>query len=144
MFINLTRLVISSILISFSLFCSAQSVIIQSGIRLPADTVIGKQLISSLNGFLNQKEQPNKENKYVFETTDLLDEMKGIERNSKANDFFKPYLNNVVEVDANNFIVQLSYMGVMDNAPVLRASFKLRAKRQGTRFYFSSPLKQNT
>jgi hypothetical protein len=149
MFTNLTRLVVTFILIGFTLFCSAQSVIIQSGIKLPTDTIAGKQLISSLNGFLGQKEQPNKENKFVLnedlpETSDLLDEMKGIERNSKASDFFKPYLNNVVELDANNFIIQLSYMGVTDNAPVLRASFKLRAKRQGTQFYFSSPLKQNT
>lgn len=146
---NPTRLVTTFMLICFSLFCSAQSVIIQSGIRLPADTAVGKQLISSLNGFLGQKEQANRENKFVLkedllETSDLLDEMKGIERNNKANDFFKPYLNNVVELDADNFIVQLSYMGVMDNAPVLRASFKLRAKKQGTQFYFSSPLKQNS
>jgi hypothetical protein len=149
MFTNLTRLGITFLLMGFALFCSAQSVIIQSGIKLPADTIAGKQLISSLNAFLSQKEQPNKENKFVLneylpETSDLLDEMKGIERNSKANDFFKPYLNNVVELDANNFIVQLSYMGVMDNVPVLRASFKLSAKRQGMQFYFSSPLKQNT
>ena len=149
MFTNPHKLVITFMLISFSFFCSAQSVIIQSGIKLPADTVVGKQLINSLNGFLGQKEQPNKENKFVLkedlpETSDLLDEMKGIERNSKANDFFKPYVNNVVELDGNNFIVQLSYMGVTDNAPVLRASFKLRAKKQGAQFYFSSPLKQNT
>src|SRR5882757_3410743 len=101
MFSNPIRPVVTFILISLTLFCSAQSVIIQSGIRLPSDTAVGKQLISSLNGFLGQKEQPNKENKFVLNedllvTSDLLDEMKGIERNSKAKDFFKPYLNNVV------------------------------------------------
>jgi hypothetical protein len=33
---------------------------------------------------------------------------------------------------------------VLENAPVLRATFNLVAKREGDKFYFSSPLKQNT
>jgi hypothetical protein len=149
MHIKPSQLAITLVLASFSFFCCAQSIIIPNGLRLPEDTIVKNQLISSLNGFLSQKEQPNKENKFVLkedllETSDLLDEMKGIERNSKANDFFKPYLGNVLQLDANNFIIQFSYMGVADNMPVLRASFKLITKKAGLQFYFSSPLKQNT
>jgi hypothetical protein len=35
-------------------------------------------------------------------------------------------------------------MAVMESAPLLHASFKLLAKKEGAQFYFSSPLKQNT
>lgn len=149
MFIKLIKIIIASVWISLTTSASAQSIIIQTNILLPQDTTVRAQLINSLNGFLSQKDRVNKENNFVLnedllETSDLLDEMKGIERNNKANNLFKPYLNNVVELDANNFIIQLSYMGVLDNAPQLRASYKLIAKRLGAQFYFSSPLKQNT
>jgi hypothetical protein len=147
--INPTRSVITFFLTGFTFFAHAQSVVIQKGINLPQDTTVKNQLISSLNGFLSQKEQPNKENKFVLnedvlETSALLDEMKGMERNAKTNDFFKPYLMNAVKLDENNLIIQLSYMGILDNVPVLRAGFKLLVKKEGTQFYFSSPLKQNT
>ena len=149
MHIKLSRLAITLVLASTSIFCYSQPVIIPNGLRLPADTIVKNQLIASLNGFLSQKEGANRENKFVLkedllETSDLLDEMKGMDRNSKANDFFKPYLGNVLQLDANNFIIQFSYMGIADNTPVLRASFKLIAKKAGSQFYFSSPLKQNT
>src|ERR1700733_7077384 len=97
MHIKSSRLTVTLVLVSFSFFCRAQSIIIPSGLRLPEDTVVKNQLVISLNGFLSQKEQPNKENKFVLkedllETSDLLDEMKGVDKNAKANDFFKPYL----------------------------------------------------
>ena len=81
------------VLLFSAVFCSAQSVIIPNGTRLPEDTVIKNQLIKSLNEFLSQKEQPIKENQFVLkdclpETSALLDEMKGIERSPKASDFF--------------------------------------------------------
>lgn len=147
--IKMIRFAIALILASFTTIVHAQSIVIQSNIRLPQDTALRALLINSLNGFLGQKEMPNKENKFVLkedlpETSDLLDEMKAIEQNGSAKDFFKPYLNNVVELDGNHFIIQLSYLGIVESAPVLRASFQLIAKREGTKFDFSSPLKQNT
>jgi hypothetical protein len=144
------RVFITLILVSFTIFSYAQIVIVPTGINLPQDTLIKKQLISSLNGFLSQKEQPNKENKFVLkedllETSALLDEIKGMEKNNKLkdNDFYKCYLTNIVKLDANNYVVQFSYIGVKENIPVLRASFKLLAKREGAQFYFSSPLKHH-
>jgi len=147
--LKLNKLAITVVLVSFTFLSYAQSVIIENGINLPQDTVLKKQLISSLNGFLAQKEQPNSDNKFVLkedllETSALLDEMKGMEGNSKAKDFFKAYLNNAVKLDENNFIIQLSYIGILDNAPLLRATFNLLAKKEDGKFYFSSPLKQNT
>jgi len=137
------------LLIFSAIFCSAQSIIIPNGTRLPEDTTVKNQLINSLNEFLSQKEQPANENQFVLkdhlpETAALLDEMKGIERNPKANDFFKPYLLNAVKLDDKNYLIQLAYQGAGDNMPVLQASFKLIAEKQADKFYFSSPLKRNT
>ena len=139
------------ILLCLSSFSHAQSVIIGSNIRLPKDSLIKKQLIASLNGFLKQKDQPNKENKYVLkeyllETSALLDEMKGMDQNAKLKDngFYKCYLSNVVKQNDNNYIIQISYIGIAESTPVLRASFTLLAKKRDSMFYFSSLLKRNT
>jgi hypothetical protein len=134
--------------IAFS-YGQSGSVIVQNNINLPKDSATS-QLINSLNGFLNQKEKPNEENNFVLkddllETAALLDEMKGAEQNAKLKDggFYKPYLTNITKQGNNNFIIQLSYIGITDNAPAIRASFKLLAKHINDRFYFYSPLKQN-
>ncbi len=146
-----TKLALTLILVSFTLFSFAQSVIIRNGIRLPDDTVVRKQLINSLNRFLDQKEKPNKENTFVLketlpETSNLLDEMKGMEQNIALKDknFYKCYLTNVVKQGDDNFIIQLSYIGMTETTPVLRSSIKLMAKKQGDQYFFYSPLKQNT
>jgi len=115
------------------------------------DTVIKNQLISSLNGFLSEKDSPNKDNKYVLkedllETSALLDEMKGMEQSSRYNDktFYKCHLTNVVKLEGENYIIQFSYIGIGEGTPLLRASFRLIARNMNGQFYFSSPLKQNT
>ena len=145
------RLALLCMVATFTYCASAQSVIVPGYINLPKDTVVKNELITSLNGFLAQKEKPNKENTFVLkanllETSDLLDEMKGMEQNAQAkdNNFYKCYLSNVIKVDDNNFMVQFSYIGVNMGNPILRASFRLLAKRDGEVFYFYSPLKQNT
>ncbi|MBD1363463.1 hypothetical protein IDJ77_06545 [Mucilaginibacter sp. ZT4R22] len=125
-------------------------VIIPKNINLPQDTV-SKQIVIALNGFLSQKEKPNKDNSFVLkdellETSALLDEMKGIEQNVtlKVADFYRPYLTNVVKQGENRYAVQFSYIGVAGDTPLMRASFKLLAKQVNGRFYFYSPLRQNT
>ncbi|MFA6083308.1 hypothetical protein [Mucilaginibacter sp.] len=142
----------TTLLLTFSIaFSYGQngSVVIQNNVNLPKDSVTS-QLISSLNGFLGQKEKLTKENTFVLkddllETAALLDEMKGVEQNAKLKDggFYKPYLTNITKRDNNNFIIQLSYIGIADNTPAIRASFKLLAKHIDGRFYFYSALKQN-
>ncbi|MBI3236061.1 MAG: hypothetical protein HYZ42_18835 [Bacteroidetes bacterium] len=100
---------------------------------------------------MNQKEKPNKENSFVFtenllETSLLLDDMKGIEKNKKLNEpnYYKPYLTNIVQLNDSNFSIQLSYMGVTDNIPVLKASFRILAQKKNNQYYFLSPLRKNT
>ncbi|MFI5160334.1 MAG: hypothetical protein ACHQHN_03610 [Sphingobacteriales bacterium] len=150
---NLTckRIPITLMLLILFSVCHAQSVIIRSDIKLPKDSIVKKLLISSLNGFLAQKDKPNKDNSFVLkddllETSALLDELKGMDKNLKLkdNNFYKCYLGNVVPHGDNNYIIQISYIGVAEGKPDLRASFTLQAKKRDSVFYFSSPLKRNT
>lgn len=138
-------------LLSTIIFSQNHPLIIPSNINLPKDTIVSSNLIQSLNGFLSQKENENKTNTYVLsqdllETSVLLDEMKGVEKSRKYKDdhFFKGYLNNVVTFDENNFLIQFSYIGINENASILRASFEVLAKKIEGVFYFLSPLKRNT
>lgn len=132
-------------------FAQTNPLIVPANVILPKDTLVAKQLVKSLNAFLGQKESPNKENIFVLkedllETSILLDEMKGIEKSAKFKDdnFYKGYLNNVVQIDKSNFIIQLSYIGINENAPILAASFEILAKYIDDKFYFLSPLQRNT
>ncbi|CAN1558499.1 hypothetical protein MCETHM1_02518 [Flavobacteriaceae bacterium] len=132
-------------------FAQTNSFIIPTNVVLPKDSLVAKQLVKSLNGFLSQKENSNKENTFVLredllETSILLDEMKGIEKSGKFkdNNFYKGYLTNVVQIDLSNFIIQFSYIGVSENTPILTASFEILAKYKDDKFYFLSPLQRNT
>lgn len=131
-------------------FAQDTGLIIPNNVKLPQDTLT-KQLISALNGFLAKKEKPNKDNPFVLKeellaTSALLDEMKGIEQNVtlKAAGFYRPYLTNVVKQGEGRYAVQFSYIGVAGDTPLTRASFKVLAKQVDGRFYFYSPLRQNT
>lgn len=129
----------------------AQSLIIPENLYLPKDTVLKKQLLADLDGFLSQKEKSNKENAFVLkedlpETSALLDEMKEIETNRRQKDtaFYKGYLSNVLRQNDSLFKIQFSYMGISNGLPELKANFTVLAKRKQDHFYFLSPLKQNT
>ncbi len=134
-----------------ALFAQSDPLFIQRSIVLPKDSGIRVSLIRSLNGFLRRIGQGGESEVSMGEenqaaTAILLDEMKGMGRNDslKAPDFYKCYLTNCVQKDAETFIVQLSYIGLRDNEPVLRASFRLAAFRDGDHFYFFSPFTLNT
>jgi hypothetical protein len=127
-----------------------QPIIIPKFLRLPSDSVQNKNLISSLNGLLTQALQPNKDNSfidsdYLPETSLLLDEIKGMENaGPDKNNFYKCYLSDITPIDSNERIVQFSYLGTDETTPLLRASFKLIAKRTGDKYLFYSPLQRNT
>jgi hypothetical protein len=144
-------LLIGLLFITALSFSQTNPLIVPANIVLPKDTLVAKQLVKSLNGFLSQKESPNKENIFVLkedllETSILLDEMKGIEKSGKYkdNNFYKGYLTSVVQVDKTNFIIQFSYIGVNENIPILAASFEILAKYMDDKFYFLSTLQRNT
>ncbi|MCD6067649.1 MAG: hypothetical protein K0S33_2475 [Bacteroidetes bacterium] len=124
---------------------------INPAIVLPKDSVESKGLIASLNDFLIAARKPNEENKLVAagekaETFVLLDEISGIEKSGKFKDefFYKPYLNNVVPLKDQTYLIQLSYIGTNENTAYLRASFEFIAHKAGDSFVFTSPLLRNT
>lgn len=126
-------------------------VIVNFNINLPKDSVLGNQLIVSLNEFLVAAQNPIPENKYVLsaesiETCILLDEFGGIEKSQKFKDdyFYKPYLTNVAYLGENQFLIRLSYIGVNENTPYYTTGFELIAHKNGDSFQFSSPLVRNT
>lgn len=137
--------------ITATAFAQASPVNVTANVVLPVDTVVKKQLLSSLNDFLSQTGKPNRENTGVLpsellETSVLLDEMKDLQKSNdfKDTNFYKPYLTNATQLSGGNFLIQLSWMGIYDSIPYLRAAFTLLTDKKGTRFYFHSPLKQNT
>ena len=96
-------------------------------------------------------QKSNEENLLVLEsqkveTFILLDEIHGIEKSTRFKDdfFFKPYLANIAPIESNRYLIQISYIGVDNSIPYLRASFELIAHKVGTTFYFASPLLRNT
>jgi hypothetical protein len=146
---NLIKPLLSFLFTAIALSGLSQTVVVQNVIKMPADTAVKKELIGSLNGFIKQLGRLNKNNDFILkedllEMSGLADEISGMEQGSKAKDFFKCYITNVVKINEYDYLVQFSYLGITDNSPVLRASFKVIAKRVDHKFYFSSPLRQNT
>ncbi|MBF4487660.1 hypothetical protein [Flavobacterium sp. CSZ] len=136
-----------------TLFLNAQTNNLQlnSNIILPKDSIESNILTTSINEFLVAAQQPNEENKLVLEsqkieTFILLDEINGIEKSGKfkENFFYKPYLTNVVSIEKDKYLVQISYMGVNEKTPILSGSFEFIAHKQNNSFVFSSTLIRNT
>jgi hypothetical protein len=138
--------------LSFSLSGWAQDspVIVPPSARIPLDSLQQQQMVGSLNGLLGQLSGAHKDNAFILpeylpETSDLLDEVKGM--GSPLPGMMAPchcYLTNVSRLDSDDYVVQFSYLGIRDTTPVLRASFKLVAHRVGQGFVFHSPLRRNT
>ncbi len=140
-------------LIFATFFANAQtnSLRLNPNIVLPKDSIESKNLTTSLNEFLLSAQKPNEENKFVFDSEKIetfiqLDEVNGIEKSGKYKDdfFHKPYLTNVVLLNDNNYLVQVSYIGINENVALLRASFEFIAHKTTNGFTFSSPLLRNT
>ncbi len=147
---NSTVTVLGMLLSIFSLG-QTEHLIVSKYIHLPGDSMQRVQLITSIDQFLIQASGSNKENSFVLkddlpETSALLDEIKGMGNSTESEKkyFYKCYLTNVVPLDSINYLIQFSYIGSNDSMPILRASFKLVAKKAGDRYLFSSTLKRNT
>ena len=147
------KLLFITTLLLGTLFANSQtnSLKLNPNIILPKDSITSKKLTTSLNNFLISAQKSNEENKFVFEGQKIetfiqLDEIKGIEKNEQYKDefFYKPYLTNVVLQKDNNYLIQVSYIGIAANTALLRASFEFIAYNANNSFTFSSPLLQNT
>jgi hypothetical protein len=124
-------------------------VIVAKYIKLPADSLVRKQLLNSFDKFLLAAQKPNEENELIFpaekiETFIQLDEVNGIEKTSSDDKFFKPYLTNVAPIENNNYLMKVSYTGIKDTVPMTSGSFEFIAHKTDNSFLFSSPLLRNT
>ncbi|MGB3085119.1 MAG: hypothetical protein WBB21_10410, partial [Saprospiraceae bacterium] len=147
------KLIYTSTLFITTLFVNAQtnSLLVNSNIVLPKDSIESKRLTTSLNDFLLAAQKPNEENTFIFESEKIetliqLDEIYGIEKSGKFKDdfFYKPYLTNVVLMKDHNYLIQVSYIGTNEKVALLRASFEFIAHKTNNSFKFSSPLLKNT
>lgn len=146
------KIFIQSILLWLSFAASGQGPQLNlSHVTLPKDSMVARQLIFSLNGFLRQKDKPHAENTFVWpqkktETFIEIDELHGIEKKdgSKDEHFYKPQLNNIVRLNDSTYLTQISYIGLENNTPSLKASFDFIAHKTRLGFLISSPLSLNT
>lgn len=147
------KLTITCLLFFFVFSANTQSSLlkIHPQVKLLKDSIENEKLTVALNDFLAATVEPNEENQFVLETQKiethiLLDEFKDIEKSRKFNDnnFYKPYLNNVIALGETQYLIQLSYIGTANGESHLRASFELIAHRVQGSFRFSSPLRRNT
>lgn len=146
-----TLTILPLLFVTFFVKAQTSQLRINQNIILPKDSTERKQLISSLNDFLSAAQKPNEENKLVFaaeaiETFMLLDEIKEIEKSGKFKDdfFYKPYLTNAIPLKNNQYLLQISFIGVNENTAFLKANFEFIAHKTGDTFFFSSPLVSNT
>ncbi len=126
------------------------SLIINSGIVMPKDSLDALALVASVNGFLSFA-QENSKNKWVLtsqavETQVLIDEIQDIQKSKKYKDdhFFKPYLTKITPLEKSNYAVHIAYIGSHEGTTVLRANFELIAHKIKDQFLISSPLKRKT
>jgi hypothetical protein len=146
---HITYLILSLSLLFVTLIANAQTsrLTVNPEVKLPKDSVESVQLVSALGDFLDAIQQGNME-KWILpaeklETELLIDEMKGMDKNDSMS--FKPYLINAEPLaDKEAYSVQVSYMGIRGDTPVLRAIFELIAHKTEDGFRFSSPLFGNT
>ncbi len=124
---------------------------VKSFLRLPKDTIVSTKLTETINQFLMSAQEDNEKNKWIFpkektETFILLDEINGIEKSRKYKDdhFYKPYLSNLAPLSNGDYLIQVSYMGTIENEPTLRAIFEFIAHKSGDSYLFSSPIIRNT
>ena len=143
--------VVALFFITYFAHSQSNPLIINQNIRLPKDSVERLNLIKSLNDFLVASQKPNEENTFVLstekiETYILLDEFKGIEKSGRFKDdyFYKPYLTNLVSLPENQYLIQLSYIGVNEKTPILVGTFEIIAHKMDGIFLFSSPLIRST
>jgi hypothetical protein len=128
-----------------------QTLIIPQGIRLPKDSAVRAGLIGSLRGWLEQRTGPDSLNTYVSRaelpaTSVFMDELRSIDwyvrRDSGSS--CQCYLGNVVLLDSARCLVQLNYMGMRSDTPMLRACCTVLARREGDKWIVSSLLEQHT
>ena len=128
-----------------------QTLIIPQGIRLPKDSAVRAGLIGSLRGWLELRDKPDSLNGYVSraelpETSVFMDELRSIDQSNRRDSISscRCYLGNVVSLDSMRCLVQLNYLGVRKDTPLLQACCTVLARREGDKWIVSSVLERST
>jgi len=123
--------------------CMAQTggLRVAPGIRLPDDSVAGRLLMGSLSGWMAAGNGPDSLNEYVAEgdrptMAVLMAQLRRLKGDC--------YVGGLTPLDGDHWQVQLNYPGAQKDTPSLQACCTVLARREGTRFYFSTPVAQNT
>jgi hypothetical protein len=125
-------------------FGQVDTVRYSSTFRFPVDSATKSIILRDLNHFLNLYTKGSLPAPDLM-TMPLTDELNGIQVNTVLKDpfFYKGFLDNMVALADSSYIIQLSYLGLVDRTPTLRANFELGAKLSGQNFTFFSPLLKN-
>ena len=128
----------------------AAMLVVPHGLRLPRDSATRVGLLASLEGWLGQRSKPDSVNVYLSQdaaTSAFMDELRSIDWYNRRDSMgvCRCYLGNVVSLDSLRCLVQLNYMEVRKDTPVLRACCTVMARRgDDNRWLMSSILAENT
>ncbi len=140
------NLLIACIIISFTLQAQTSYLQIGQGVKLPKDSIERKNLIESLDRFLQDTTIYSKfiKPEAKEETAILLSEIKDVQKRHKQEDNIKLYLTNLIPIGKTDYMLELSFMGVKNENPTLHAIVNFMATPKDKVFLFSSPLQYNT
>ncbi len=140
------NLLIVCLAISFTLQAQTNYLQIAQGVKLPKDSIERKNLIESLDRFLQDTTIYSKfvKPEAKEETAILLSEIKDVQKRHKQEDNIKPYLTNLIPIGKTDYMLELSFMGIKNEKPTLHAIVNFMATPKDKAFLFSSPLQYNT
>jgi len=129
---------------------TAFEVSINSNIQLPADSLIAKKLIRSINHLISLTDSESITSIYIDSSDKavnlgLLSGMGSVPASDTDNFYYKPYLTNVYQLPSKDYAIQIAYIGVSPHkTPLLYYVTTFIAKDKGNYFTFSAPLARNT
>ncbi len=140
------NLLITCIIISLTLQAQTNYLQIAQGVKLPKDSIERKNLIESLDHFLQDTTIYGRfvKPEAKEETAILLSEIKDVQKRHKQEDNIKPYLTNLIPIGKTDYMLELSFMGIKNEQPTLHAIVNFMATPKDKAFLFSSPLQYNT
>jgi len=126
--------------------------VVPHGLHLPKDSATRAGVLAGIQEWLGQRSSPDSLNSCLLpetaaSTAVLMDELRSIDRYIRRDSATscRCYLGNVVSLDSLRCLVQLNYMDVRKDTPVLRACCTLLAHRgDNNRWMVSSMLEENT
>lgn len=98
-------------------------------------------LVDGLRGWLGAMKGPDSLNRYVAEEDrPAMAVLMGQLRRLKGDS----WLGGVMPLDSGHWQIQLNYMSVLRDTPFTQACCTVLARREGDRYFFSSPLAEHT